>query len=1004
MWDSGALRVNDSIPALARPASLVAIVAAALLVALLVLWPPAAEPAGHRCFGKRATIVGTKKGERIRGTRRADVIFAGGGRDRVKGLGGKDRICGGPGKDRALGGAGTDRLDGGGRSDLLIGGPGSDQLRGGPGVDTCNAGSETTLKFTSCERFPLTVTGKVSLDTGGGAKGAQVKVTAGAGVTQGTQATNASGNFTAHLIASRLPTSLTADINFHPAGLPSVRTANKGQARSNTPGIGNQIVPNVAAAELALSGGSATAADGSLEVSGAPPEIDRLFARAYNPGTSADAFPGSFAEDSGLPLNSSLFVWIAALDSAGNPVHNLSSSMTVRIRVFNNQLKDLVDLGAGSDRIEIPIFTFNESNASWAQEGTGWLEDSSGGLIREDAQAEVLGGDFPGEVFARLDTDHLSFVNLDYPYFGPWDISSVDPPERKNECLGAALDLANTILFSQAGQDALKPLNVPGADLKQELPNGVIKLTVGSVPPDVGGQFDTLGWFDPDVPGEIHLADLSLVNYCVVPVGQTSVPDKTQHTMTLMIASVIVHEVAHWKFFNKHEGGDQDESEPFGEAGFNVQEQLFGGIPGFDADPNDELDLELDGQKVPDATVQQWLQESFWPPPGTQSASASGDISIRGAGSPLDMTISLPKANFDLDEQITATVDYHNGSGAPIKVLDLDALEGIPVWFEFVHQGSGETAAFLRGWARPDVDYNSDFTTIGAGQTIQRSFDLTQAGDGSVLYNLIQSGNYALKAHYSPAWGLPAATSNTLNISLNPGGNVSGTIVDETTSLPLEDVQVRAMQGDQVRATVNTDSNGDYSFDELPAGSYSIEAKKLGYLKGTRPNVTVTNGANTDADLTLKPLIASDGIRLVLTWNSGAGDDLDSHLWLPPAKPFHVAYFRTGSLEHCPFANLDIDIISQGGPETTTVGQLTGGDYLYAVNKFSGATDLSQTGAQVKLYDAGGDLLNTYNVPNTGTEEWWSLLQIDGDTGQVTLINALGADPAPYGDTASGCS
>jgi hypothetical protein len=76
---------------------------------------------------------------------------------------------------------------------------------------------------------------------------------------------------------------------------------------------------------------------------------------------------------------------------------------------------------------------------------------------------------------------------------------------------------------------------------------------------------------------------------------------------------------------------------------------------------------------------------------------------------------------------------------------------------------------------------------------------------------------------------------------------------------------------------------------------------------------------------------------------------------------------------------------------------------VYAVNRFSGPTDLSQTGAQVKLFDAGGNLLNTYPVPNSGTDDWWDLLRIDGDTGQVTVINSMGASPAPYPDTSSGC-
>ncbi len=75
---------------------------------------------GARCKGRRATIVGTRVGERLTGTRRRDVIAALGGNDVVRGRGGNDLICGGRGNDRLIGGKGRDRL---------AGGPGRDRLR-----------------------------------------------------------------------------------------------------------------------------------------------------------------------------------------------------------------------------------------------------------------------------------------------------------------------------------------------------------------------------------------------------------------------------------------------------------------------------------------------------------------------------------------------------------------------------------------------------------------------------------------------------------------------------------------------------------------------------------------------------------------------------------------------------------------------------------------------------------------------------------------------------------
>lgn len=68
---------------------------------------------GSRCLGQRATIVGTRHGEKLVGTPHRDVIAALAGNDVVLGRGGNDLICGGRGNDRLVGGKGRDALSGG---------------------------------------------------------------------------------------------------------------------------------------------------------------------------------------------------------------------------------------------------------------------------------------------------------------------------------------------------------------------------------------------------------------------------------------------------------------------------------------------------------------------------------------------------------------------------------------------------------------------------------------------------------------------------------------------------------------------------------------------------------------------------------------------------------------------------------------------------------------------------------------------------------------------------
>jgi Ca2+-binding RTX toxin-like protein len=112
-----------------------------MLVAGMVIATPAAA-AKPRCFGERATIVGTDRADELVGTSGRDVIVGLGGADTIEGLKGKDIICGGPGADRILGGKGLDLMFGDQGDDRLIGGKGTyNQIVPGPGDDFVDGGS-----------------------------------------------------------------------------------------------------------------------------------------------------------------------------------------------------------------------------------------------------------------------------------------------------------------------------------------------------------------------------------------------------------------------------------------------------------------------------------------------------------------------------------------------------------------------------------------------------------------------------------------------------------------------------------------------------------------------------------------------------------------------------------------------------------------------------------------------------------------------------------------------
>ncbi len=102
-----------------------------------------------------------KKGVKLTGTARADVLRGTPYPDRLTGLGGNDRLLGLGGVDTLLGGRGADTLDGGPGRDVLDAGRGNDVIRArdrtrdtvrcGPGRDRVVA-DRSDLVARGCER------------------------------------------------------------------------------------------------------------------------------------------------------------------------------------------------------------------------------------------------------------------------------------------------------------------------------------------------------------------------------------------------------------------------------------------------------------------------------------------------------------------------------------------------------------------------------------------------------------------------------------------------------------------------------------------------------------------------------------------------------------------------------------------------------------------------------------------------------------------------------------
>lgn len=136
-------------------------------------------------------------------------------------------------------------------------------------------------------------------------------------------------------------------------------------------------------------------------------------------------------------------------------------------------------------------------------------------------------------------------------------------------------------------------------------------------------------------------------------------------------------------------------------------------------------------------------------------------------------------------------------------------------------------------------------------------------------------------------------------------------------------------------------------------------------------------------------------LQITLTWGENPAD-LDSHIWTPAIDTVvhHIYFANRGSSTGVPYVDLDVDDVTSYGPEHITVYSAYPGDYTYAVYHFSGTGDITTSGAEVGILDPDGGV-QIFDVPSgsAGQNWWWWVCTINGDTGAITPINTISADP-----------
>jgi MYXO-CTERM domain-containing protein len=157
--------------------------------------------------------------------------------------------------------------------------------------------------------------------------------------------------------------------------------------------------------------------DGSVRLSGFPggTGIARAYARAYEPSSDKERFPGAFTDTQQNLLISSGFTEVDLRDANGDAVSAVSSPVSVRFQTNPDAWDKLRDLDADSGSIEVPMYSFDTTRGDWVSEPDGELQAEDGSTIPESDFSSIADGSYTDPVFVAFQTKHFSTFNCDAP-------------------------------------------------------------------------------------------------------------------------------------------------------------------------------------------------------------------------------------------------------------------------------------------------------------------------------------------------------------------------------------------------------------------------------------------------------------------------------------------------------------------------------------------------------------------------------------------------------------
>ena len=210
-------------------------------------------------------------------------------------------------------------------------------------------------------------------------------------------------------------------------------------------------------------------------------------------------------------------------------------------------------------------------------------------------------------------------------------------------------------------------------------------------------------------------------------------------------------------------------------------------------------------------------------------------------------------------------------------------------------------------------------------------------------------------------------------------GRITGTVTDSALGRGLSNAQI-AVSGTRLRA--ETDDQGRYTVVGVPAGTYTVEARRIGYRRGSLANVVVTDGGTATAAFAL--VTAPLTLEAVVT--TGVVDPTSG-----TRVPFTVARVDAANAPVPPSNALETIQGKVSGVTIVPIGQPGGGTNILlrtptSINKSNAPLIVVDGVIQSTSFDAASADLESMNIESIEIVKGAAAASLYGSRAQAGVI------------------